>query len=101
MTTATDHMAWALTYLRERDHVSDQQIANYLGTSRTAISEYRRGVRRSVDLDVFLAVCNLLDTTPDDVINRTVDTDDELPEVVHLGGRTYRRKITITYEEEF
>lgn len=31
--TATDHMAWALTYLKEREHASDQQIANYLGST--------------------------------------------------------------------
>lgn len=83
-----------LTYLRKREHLSQQDLANETGLKRSAISMYETGQREPdfETLEIFADFFNVnMDTLLGKADNKIPDCKSLPPEAIHIDLSSYHR----------
>ena len=94
------HLGIAIAALRKMRGMSQEQLAEKAGISRSLISAIEApGLAKSFSLDVFFNLADALDIDPADLINATVFPDRILsrPYQVHDPAINYQHRQQIVY----
>ncbi len=73
--TRYEHFQGALTEARQKNNLTQQEVASRIGKPQSYISKYESGERR-LDVVEFLDVCKALGVKPISIL-RGLDTDDQ------------------------
>lgn len=81
-----------LLNIRTQKGFSQQKVADYLGVSRQAYCNYENG-KREASYETLLQLAELFETSIDDLLGRTIDTDEVSEYLEELRNREEMRML--------